>query len=66
MVSEYCVLQVIFLAILVAFIMRKPIEEEKMTINLDSVKKQAKAYTPKLDNQFMGTSFCLYTNCHCI
>lgn len=47
-------LQVIIIAVLIAFIMRKPVEDEKLSVDLASVRKQAKHYRPSENSEFLG------------
>ncbi|XP_052068318.1 uncharacterized protein LOC127707695 isoform X2 [Mytilus californianus] len=46
--------KVIIVAILIAFIMKKPVEDEKLTVNLESVKRRAKNYQPSKNKQFIA------------
>lgn len=34
--------------------MKKPVEDEKLTVNLESVKRRAKRYQPSENKQFIG------------
>jgi len=51
-ISHY--FQVIIVAVLIAFIMRKPVEDEKLSVDLASVRKQAKKYRPSENSEFLG------------
>ncbi|CAC5409625.1 PKD1L2 [Mytilus coruscus] len=46
--------KVIIVAILIAIIMKKPVEDEKLTVNLESVKRRAKKYQPSKNKQFIA------------